>query len=276
MTGLGDDLVNRLLPGTKSVAKELVNVDVSTQPIPIIPTAHYTMGGVPASIDGEVLDAEGNAVQGLFCIGEASCNSVHGANRLGCNSLLDLIVFGKRAGQASTKNERTQLGISDVPAESCERAWQRFGSLRHAKGRQDPFTFCQASRSITQSYAGIIRSGAGLQQGLNDIEALQERFMQECGLPHTTLRWNNGLVTALEADNLMMQSHAVLQSAAFRTESRGAHARSDYPDRDDAKWLAHSLVKRNHQQMQCSTKPVDMTHGTGEDMVDIDVQMRTY
>jgi succinate dehydrogenase / fumarate reductase, flavoprotein subunit len=276
MTGLGDDLVNRLLPGTKSVAKELVNVDVSTQPIPIIPTAHYTMGGIPASIDGEVLDAEGTVVEGLFCIGEAACNSVHGANRLGCNSLLDLIVFGKRAGQASTKERRTPLTLADAPQHSYDKALQRFDRLRYAKGNTDPLIFCNQSRKITQTYAGIMRSGEGVQRGLGALAEVQRNFVQDCGLPHDTLRWNNGLVTALETDNLIMQSDAVLHSAAYRTESRGAHARTDYPERDDVQWLAHTLVKRSAGGMLCSKKTVDMSQGIGDDAVDIDVQLRSY
>ncbi len=276
VTGLADDLVNRLLPGTKSVAKELVDVDIATQPIPIRPTAHYTMGGIPASIDGEVLDAEGNVVQGLFCIGEASCNSVHGANRLGCNSLLDLIVFGKRAGEASITKDRAALNQQDVPHISYDKAMTRFDALRHANGKQDPFEFCEQSRAITQRHAGILRDGASLETGVAHIKKLQQQFRTECGLPHNTLLWNNGLVTALETDNLMMQSHAVLQSAAFRTESRGAHARSDFPERDDAQWLKHTLVHMDDDTMQCSTKEVDMTHGEGDNFVDIDVQKRSY
>ena len=276
LTNLSDDIINRLLPGTKSVAKELVDVDIFQEPIPIRPTAHYTMGGIPATIDGEVLNFSGDVVEGLFCIGEASCNSVHGANRLGCNSLLDLIVFGKRAGEASITNHRNALNIDDVPHTAYDKAISRFDRLRYGKGKKDPFVFCMTSRDITQRSAGIMRSGASLRTGILEIAALRSEFDAECGLPHDTLLWNNGLVTALETDNLIMQSEAVLQSAAFRTESRGAHSRSDFPKRDDEQWLKHTLVHISEDVMICSTKEVDMTHGDGADFVDINVHQRNY
>lgn len=281
LTGLSSDLITRLLPGTASLARELVGVDVTREPIPIIPTAHYTMGGVQATIDGQVVNQEGTIVEGLYCIGEAACNSVHGANRLGCNSLLDLVVFGKRAGLAAatdvTAHSAAALTLEDIPRAAYDKALTRFDRFRHMRGKTDPFEFCLASRTLTQTYAGILRSGEGLTQGMAHLHLLYNKFQQECGLHSTDMRWNNGLVTALETDNLMMQSLATLHAAAWRHESRGAHTRTDFPNRDDKQFLCHSLTLVDDDfQASTTQRSVNMEQGIGEDYVEIPLQERVY
>jgi succinate dehydrogenase / fumarate reductase flavoprotein subunit len=263
LTSIPPERIATYLPGTQSVAQHLAGIDISRDPLPVIPTAHYTMGGVPANLDGQVLDAEGEVVEGLYCIGEAACNSIHGANRLGCNSLLDLIVFGKRTGEYAAK-QRTHA-MPDIPALSLEKALTRFDGWRYAKGKTDPFVFCQASRTITQDHAGILRDGATLAEGIAQLQALQAHFVQECGIHHRDLRWNNGLVTALETENLMQQSLVTLKSAAFRTESRGAHMRTDFPERSDEDWLVHTLSWITESDgVVCVKRPVRMDASEGE------------
>ncbi len=277
ITGLSRSDIDRYLPGTRSLARELGNIDVEREPIPVVPTAHYTMGGVPANIDGQALDANENIVQGLYCIGEAACNSVHGANRLGCNSLLDLVVFGKRAGEASATQAKTaKLQESDIPQHSLNAALSRFDKLRHADGKTDPYDFCLHARQITQDHAGILRSETSLHQGLEELTALQASFAQECGIHHRDLRWNNGLVTALETENLIIQSQVTLHAAAYRAESRGAHTRTDFPERNDDEWLCHTLVQMDGADITCSRRQVNMEQGEGEDFVDVRLEQRSY
>jgi succinate dehydrogenase flavoprotein subunit len=263
LTGIDPERIATYLPGTQSVARHLAGIDITRAPLPVIPTAHYTMGGVPANLDGQVLNQAGEVVEGLYCIGEAACNSIHGANRLGCNSLLDLIVFGKRTGEyAATQPTHA---AREVPQASQENALARFDRLRYAKGGTDPYVFCQASQNITQHHAGILRDAEELQEGIDALNDLQATFATDCGLHHSDLRWNNGLVTALETENLMLQSQVTLASALFRTESRGAHMRTDFPDRDDGAWLAHTLTWVDSDGMpECVKRPVRMEASEGE------------
>ncbi|TAE80622.1 MAG: FAD-binding protein [Alphaproteobacteria bacterium] len=249
------------LPGTQSLAKELLGCDVTRDPLPVIPTAHYTMGGIPADLDGKVLGA-----QGLYCIGEAACASVHGANRLGCNSLLDLVVFGKRTGAyAAQHGKHASLKHTDLPSYAVEKIFARLDRWRYAHGSIDPDWFRTRTQHLTQSYAGIIRDGISLTEGITALEDVRTHMRDACGLHHSTMLWNNGLVTALETENLMMQSLATLHAARFRTESRGAHARSDYPTRDDDHWLVHTLIACSGEwDFTCSTLAVRMAASEGE------------
>lgn len=278
ITGLAREDIDRYLPGTRSVARELAQIDVEHEPIPIVPTAHYTMGGIPTNIDGQALGGDGEPVEGLYCIGEASCNSVHGANRLGCNSLLDLVVFGKRAGEQTAKAVGAKRFVAaDIPDASLDRALSRFDRLRYAKGKTDPYVFCQKSRAITQDHAGILRHETSLHTGITELQVMQQDFATSCGIHHRDLRWNNGLVTALETENLMAQSLVTLEAARYRTESRGAHTRTDYPERNDDDWLFHTLVQLDETgYVTCSKKEVRMEQGEGEDFVEVGIEKRVY
>ena len=264
LTGIDPAHIDIYLPGTKSVARHLAGIDITEQPIPVVPTAHYTMGGVPANLDGQVINQQGEVVEGLYCIGEAACNSIHGANRLGCNSLLDLIVFGKRTG-AFTASQNMAPSLPDISTQAVDKILNRFDGLRYAKGKTDPYMFCQASQRITQAYVGILRDGPSLEKGLQELHQLKQEFTYDCGLHHSDLRWNNGLVTALETENLMLQSEVTLSSALFRQESRGAHTRTDFPDRNDAQWLAHTVVWREETgEVHTSRRAVRMEASEGE------------
>lgn len=249
------------LPGTRSLSRQFAHVDVTRQPIPVYPTVHYTMGGVPANIDCEVMTADGQAVSGLYAIGEAACNAVHGANRLGCNSLLDLIVFGKHAGeQAAAKRHRAALTAADVPQHALTKALQHFDHLRHRGGTLSPQQWRRQVQSIMQSQAGILRNGEQLEGGLAAMQNLASRAASELSISEEGLIWNNDLVAAVETHNLQCQALATLAAAAYRTESRGAHFRTDFPTRDDANWLWHTLIAVDveNAQTMCSKKPVQM------------------
>jgi succinate dehydrogenase / fumarate reductase, flavoprotein subunit len=263
LTEIPPERIATYLPGTESVARQIMGIDITTTPIPVIPTAHYTMGGVPANLDGQVLDGNGAVVEGLYCIGEAACNSIHGANRLGCNSLLDLIVFGKRTGDFAGQAGGGHL--AEIPTHALQKILTRFDRLRYAKGNTDPYAFCQASQRITQTHGGILRDEATLAEGVTELTALRADFTANCGIHHRDLRWNNGLVTALETENLMLQSLVMLTSARFRTESRGAHTRTDFPDRNDSAWLAHSLASvTEDENIICTKRVVRMEASEGE------------
>ncbi len=244
LTAIPTERVEKYLPATAILARQLMNVDIATQPIPITPTAHYTMGGIPTNIDAQVLNANGEAVAGLFAIGEAACASVHGANRLGCNSLLDLVVFGKRAGEVTASaNNGVALTAADIPTMCLERILARFDAFRYSAGERDPYSYCKQAQAITQANAGILRHADSLQHGIEQLQQVANGLHHDCKLHHRDLRWNNGLVTALETDNLISLSLATMHSADFRKESRGAHARTDFVNRDDENWLCHTLIE---------------------------------
>ncbi len=277
MTGIAADTLRTYLPGTCSLAAELLGLDASCDLLPVVPTAHYTMGGIPATLDGQVIRGGGQNVQGLYVIGEAACSSVHGANRLGCNSLLDLVVFGKRTGEATARAAMGSALLSgkDIPVYSLDRILSRFDRLRHMLGEIDPYWFCMQAQQLTQRHAGIMRCDTHLHDGIEAMTLLRQDFKERCGLHHQDMRWNNGLVTALETDNLSMQSLVTLQSARYRTESRGAHARTDYPDRNDAEWLYHSTVAMNESgDIICGKRAVRMEGSEGEPA--LLPQMREY
>ncbi len=266
LTAIRESTFSELLPGTRSLAWQLLGIDVSTTPIPVIPTAHYTMGGIPANLDGQVIRKDGQSVPGLYCIGEAACSSVHGANRLGCNSLLDLIVFGKRTGEMAAQHSESGSLQIDETHTNLASILKRFDRWRYADGNTDPYEFCQASQELTQRYAGILRHGDALLEGIEKLEALWHEFHAHCGIHHRDLRWNNGLVTALETENLILQSLATLYAALYRTESRGAHMRTDYPDRNDDDWLCHTLIHMNHEgSFSCDSQTVRIVPSEGEE-----------
>jgi succinate dehydrogenase / fumarate reductase flavoprotein subunit len=265
---------DKYLPATANLVQQMLGIDVRESPIPIIPTAHYTMGGIPANLDCQVMNQNGEAVEGLLAIGEAACASVHGANRLGCNSLLDLVVFGKRAGSFASEGKITQLTANDVPSHALDKILGRFDRLRYASGSIDPYDFCRKAQNITGAHVGILRDAAGLEAGINAMQELQADFAENCGLRHHDLRWNNGLVSAIVAENLIALSLATMQSAAFRTESRGAHTRTDFMERDDINWLCHTMIWGDETTWHCAKKSVNMQPSEGEEAMTPEV--RTY
>ncbi len=242
---LGPDVIQERLPGIAETARIFAGVDVTREPIPVLPTVHYNMGGVPTNYHGEVLTSrDGNpdaTVAGLMAIGEAACVSVHGANRLGSNSLLDLVVFGRAAAQrcAATVEPRRRQPALDASAGA--EAIARVDRLRHANGSRPTAEIRLEMQKIMQSHAAVFRTGDSLREGLAQLERCNASF-GDVRVSDRSLIWNTDLVETLELENLLGQALATISSALNRAESRGAHAREDFPNRDDERWMKHTLA----------------------------------
>jgi succinate dehydrogenase / fumarate reductase flavoprotein subunit len=251
---LGEERINKSLPGIREIAKTFANVDPVKDPIPIVPTCHYMMGGIPTNIDGQVV-LEGNVpVNGLYAVGECACVSVHGANRLGSNSLLDLVVFGKAAGDhmaAAIKQNNTH---KTLPANAADATLARIARLEHATG-ESVTEVGDAIRDTMQNHCGVFRFPDDLAQGVTKIDAVAKR-VQHITIKDKSKVFNTARVEALELDNLIEVAVATMHSANARTESRGAHAREDYAERDDANWLTHTLFSKENNTLRY--KPVNL------------------
>jgi succinate dehydrogenase / fumarate reductase, flavoprotein subunit len=233
------------LPGISETARIFAGVDVTRQPIPVLPTAHYNMGGIPTNFHGEVLDPTVDdperTVPGLMAIGEAACVSVHGANSLGTNSLLDLVVFGRAVARRAAELVEPGAPHGELPSYASDAAIARFDRVRHAKGELKTGEIRIAMQRAMQDHCSVFRSAPVLVEGLRKMAAISDS-LRDLAVADRSLIWNTDLVEALELDNLIGQAAVVLHSALYRTESRGAHAREDYPARDDLHWLKHTLA----------------------------------
>jgi succinate dehydrogenase / fumarate reductase, flavoprotein subunit len=248
------------LPGITESARIFAGVEVTRQPIPVLPTVHYNMGGIPTNYWGEVLNptaSDPDAVApGLMAVGEAGCASVHGANRLGSNSLIDLVVFGRaaaiRAGATIDRNEK----IPDADESSCDRILDRFDRLRHADGGAPTARLREKMQHVMQEDAAVFRDAETLRQGCARIGETWDS-LADLKVHDRSMIWNTDLVETLELENLMACAITTVNSAEARKESRGAHAREDFPDRDDANWRKHTLAKLDDQgKVTLSYRPV--------------------
>ncbi len=241
---LGADVIHERLPGIAETARIFAGVDVTREPIPILPTVHYNMGGIPCTIRGEVVTlrqgVSDSVVAGLMAIGEGACVSVHGANRLGSNSLLDLVVFGREAARHCAAVVRPGVAQRPLAKDASERALARLDRLRYAKGSRPTAAIRLEMQKIMQADAAVFRTGQTLAQGIEKLARTFESF-EDVRVSDRSLIWNTDLIETLELENLLLQALATIHSANNRCESRGAHAREDFPQRDDKNWLKHSL-----------------------------------
>ena len=276
---LGTDVIDERLPGIAETAKIFAGVDVTKDPIPVIPTVHYNMGGIPTNFYGEVVSAnsenEEYVVPGLMAVGEAGCVSVHGANRLGSNSLIDLVVFGRaaaiRCGELIKHGDR----FSALAKDAGQVAVDRVDRLRNAKGSTSTAELRLQMQRVMQNHAAVFRTGESLQEGINLLEPIFSGF-SDVSVADRSLIWNTDLMETFELENLLTQAMGTIKSAAHRTESRGAQAREDYPDRDDENWMKHTLVWINESgEAQFGERPVQMNTLT-DDVAPIPPKARTY
>ena len=239
---LGHETINERLPGIAETAQIFAGVDVTKEPIPIIPTVHYNMGGTPTNYNTEVLNNENSVVEGLMAIGEGACVSVHGANRLGSNSLLDLIVFGRSAADRAIEVLKDKpKSHPNITSSSVDKIISRFETIKNANGDINPSEIRDTMQRTMQRYAPVYRDQETMNKGIEIMKGLFRDF-ENIKLSDSSMIWNTDLAETLELNNLLYQSLATLYSASERKETRGAHARDDFPERDDENWLKHSLV----------------------------------
>jgi succinate dehydrogenase / fumarate reductase flavoprotein subunit len=253
----GEQILARL-PDIIDFCRVYLGVDPVTQPMPIQPTAHYTMGGIPTNKYGEVVIDDKNTVfPGLYAAGEAACVSVHGANRLGTNSLLDLVVFGKYAGLRAAEFAKGADFIP-LPADPTAFAQEQFEGLRHGSGKANVFDIGNEMKKVMFDDVGVFRTEEGMKNALAKVNELQERFKQ-VKVQDTGKIFNTELLNAWEMGNLLDMAEVITVSALNRKESRGGHAREDYPERDDQNWLKHTLIWKEDGKLKLGYKPVVMT-----------------
>ena len=254
---LGDDVIRQRLPGIREISLKFAHVDPAKAPIPVLPTAHYMMGGIPANFHGQVVapykTGPDEPVHGLYAVGECACVSVHGANRLGCNSLLDLMVFGREAGRQIIEDLKNNPHPKLLPADAAERPLARLARLDDQKNGERVTEVGDAMRKTMQKHCGVFRFPGLLAEGVEQIKRIAERVART-EIQDKSRVFNTARVEALELENLIEVAQATMIAATARQESRGAHARDDFQQRDDVNWLKHSLYFREGNRLDY--KPV--------------------
>ena len=276
---LGADVIKERLPGIAETTRIFSGVDVNLAPIPVLPTVHYNMGGIPTNVHGEVVTLKDgdpdSIVPGLFAVGEAACVSVHGANRLGSNSLLDLVVFGRAAARQVARIVLPGTPHRALARDAGEEAVARLDRLRHAAGPRTTAAIRLEMQRIMQADAAVFRTGSTLADGCSKLAATVASFT-DVGVSDRSLIWNTDLIETLELGNLLLQAVATIRSAGNRAESRGAHAREDFPERNDRDWHKHTLCWVDAQGgTRIDYRPVHMQTMTGE-VEPIPPKARTY
>ena len=241
---LGADLLHKRLPGITELSKTFAHIDPADHPIPVVPTCHYAMGGIPTNVHGQVItqqsDGSDKIVDGLYAAGEAACVSVHGGNRLGGNSLLDLVVFGRSAGLHIEDSFKQGIGISDPTSENINEALKNINRVNSSKEGENSSVIKKDLQEVMQLSFGVFRSAKNMEDGIQEINDIRERS-EGLHLADKSSKFNTARVEALELLNLLEVAEATAICANERKESRGAHSRDDYPERDDENWLKHSI-----------------------------------
>ncbi|HXT07744.1 MAG TPA: succinate dehydrogenase flavoprotein subunit [Roseiarcus sp.] len=277
---LDPKVLHERLPGISESARIFAGVDVTKEPIPVLPTVHYNMGGIPTNYHGEVLTRYGDdpdtIVPGLMALGEAACVSVHGANRLGSNSLIDLVVFGRAAGLRAAETLKAGEPQPDLPKDSAEMALARLDKFRFSKGGTPTAALRLAMQRIMQADCAVFRTAETLADGHRKIHDAW-RSGEDVNVTDRSLIWNSDLVETLEYDNLIVQAVVTMDSALNRQESRGAHAREDFPARNDAEWMKHTLawIDPARYEVKLDYRPVH-TYTMSNEVSYIEPKTRVY
>ncbi|MDX5361532.1 MAG: succinate dehydrogenase flavoprotein subunit [Alphaproteobacteria bacterium] len=271
-------VIHQRLPGIAESARIFAGVDVTKEPIPVLPTVHYNMGGIPTNHLGEVVTLkDGNPdaiVPGLMAAGEAACASVHGANRLGSNSLIDLVVFGRAAALRAAEIITPGGAVPKAPESETEKALARLDRFRNAKGGTPTAQLREKMQRVMQDNCAVFRTGDVLEEGVKLIQEVWDGT-PDIAVTDRSMIWNSDLVETLEFDNLIQQAVVTMNSAANRTESRGAHAREDYPDRDDESWMKHTLAWFTDGKAELDFRPVH-AHTLSNEIAYIAPKARVY
>jgi succinate dehydrogenase / fumarate reductase flavoprotein subunit len=248
---LGADVLNSKLPGICELSRTFAHVDPVYEPIPVVPTCHYMMGGTPTNVNGQAftrINGEDKLIPGLFSAGEAACVSVHGANRLGGNSLLDLVVFGRATGMHIQNELKSGGGVDSATRSDIKQSLERLNILNESKDGFDPAEVKRELQECMQNYFGVFRRGEFMKKGLDQLNEIREK-VDNLHLKDKSDAFNTSRVEAIELQNLFEVAEATAVSAYMRNESRGAHARDDFPERDDENWLCHTIFDPKNKEV---------------------------